>query len=39
MRLELVAGHMVENLTDNIGNYLPNYNIREGYGWSDSTVF
>ena len=37
-RLELVATLMVANLADNIQNSLPNYNIREVYGWPYSTV-
>ena len=36
--LELVAAQMVANLANNIRNSLQNYNIREVYGWSDSTV-
>ena len=37
-RLELVATLMVANLADNVQNSLPNYNIREVYLWSYSTV-
>ena len=38
LRLELVAVQKVANLADNIRNYFPNYNIREVYGWSNSTI-
>ena len=37
-RLELVAAQMVANLAENIRTSLPNHNIREVHGWSDSTV-
>ena len=37
-RLELAAAQMVANLAENIRTYLPNHNIREVHGWSDSTV-
>ena len=37
-RLELVAAQMVANLAENIRTSLQNHNIREVYGWSDSTV-
>ena len=37
-RLELIAGHMVANLTDNVRRALAGYNIFGAYGWLDSTV-
>ena len=37
-RLELVATQMVANIADNIWNSLLSHNVREVYGWSDSTV-
>ena len=37
-RLELVEAQMVAHLAKNIRTSLPNYNIREVRGWSDSTV-
>ena len=37
-RLELIAGHMVTNLIDNVGRALTGYNIFGAYGWLDSTV-
>ena len=37
-RLELVAAQMVANLAENIKTSLPNHNIREVHGWSDSTA-
>lgn len=37
-RLESAAAQIVANLADNIGSYLPNYSIREVYGWLNSTV-
>ena len=36
--LELVATHMAANLTDNIKIALENLNIRNVFGWTDSTV-
>ena len=37
-KLELVATHMVANLADNIKTALANLNIRNAFGWTDSTV-
>ena len=37
-RLKLVAAQTVANLAENIKISLPNDNIREVHGWSDSTV-
>ena len=37
-RVELVAAQEVTNLVDNIRNSLPNHNIREVSGWSDSIM-
>ena len=37
-RPKLVAAQMVANLAENIRRSLPNHNIREVHGWSDSTV-
>ena len=37
-RLGLAAAQMVTNLANNIRNSWPKFNIREVYGWSDSTV-
>ena len=36
--LKLVTTQMVANLAENIRTSLPNHNIREVHGWSDSTV-
>ena len=36
-RLELVATHMAANLADNIKTALANLNIRNIFGWTDST--
>ena len=36
--LGLLPAQMVANLANNIQNSLPNYNIREVYGWSDTAV-
>ena len=37
-KLELVATHMAANLADNIKTALANLNIRNAFGWTDSTV-
>ena len=37
-RLELVAAQMAVNLANNNRIFLPNYNIREVYEWSDGAV-
>ena len=37
-RLKLVATHMAANLVDNIKTALANLNIRNVFGWTDSTV-
>ena len=37
-KLELVATHMAANLADNIKIALANLNIRNAFGWTDSTV-
>ena len=36
--LGLLVTQMAANLANNIQNSLPNYNIREVYGWSDTAV-
>ena len=37
-RLELVATHVTVNLADNIKIALTNMNVRNEFGWTDSTV-
>jgi hypothetical protein len=37
-RLELIAGQMLTNLTDNVRRALAGYNIFGAYEWLDSTV-
>ena len=37
-KLELVATHMAANLADNIKTALANLNIRNAFGWTDSTA-
>ena len=37
-KLELVATHMAANLADNMKTALANLNIRNVFGWTDSTV-
>ena len=38
-RLELAATHMAANLADNIKSELTNLNIRNAFGWAESTVW
>jgi hypothetical protein len=37
-RLELVAGHLAANLTDNVKKAMQGLPVRHCYGWQDSTV-
>ena len=37
-RLELISGHMVANMLDNIRNILKRYPVTSCHGWLDSTV-